>query len=156
MIYNNIEEKVYKAFNNINFPERYKAIFKKYNDFENMMTRMNKSQNLNVLKELGYDFKIFSPGQYYNMEEQLDELKLKLSFKINKGFITTYIYVYKVEERINISHNNFAFLYRHLINNMNAETTAPKFKDYEELKSVLRELLLIYEDFKNEFLKTNE
>ena len=44
-------------------------------------------------------------------------------------------------------------MYRHLIENMEAESTALVFKDFNELKSVLKELLLIYEDFKVEFLK---
>lgn len=153
MISNNTEQQVYRAFDNINFSERYKTIFKKYNDFENMMTRMDKSKNIATFKELGYDFKIFSPGQYYNFEEQIEDVRFKLSLRINKGFITEYIYLYIDNEKVNISHNNFAFLYRHLIKNMEAESTALVFKDFNELKSVLKELLSIYEDFKVEFLK---
>ncbi|MGB0870878.1 MAG: hypothetical protein ACPGSD_14885, partial [Flavobacteriales bacterium] len=67
-----IEEKVYASFRKIDFAKRYKTIFETHNDYDLMITRMNKSKNLATLKGLGYNFKIFSPGQYYNFEEHIN------------------------------------------------------------------------------------
>ncbi len=44
----------------------------------------------------------------------------------------------------------------HYIDDMNALTTAPKFRNYEEFEEILVANLQIYEDFKTEFLKQVE
>ena len=61
-------------------------------------------------------------------------------------------YLYINDKKVLFEYSNFAFIYRFLIDNMNAETKAPKFRDYEELKVVTSSIIKIYEDFKKEFL----
>ena len=56
---------------------------------------MDKKENLKILKELGYAFKIFTPGQHYDYEEKFENIKLSVSFQISGGIISSYIYIPK-------------------------------------------------------------
>lgn len=143
---------IIESLETIDFIKKYSSVFIKHNDFDNMMTKMNKSENLKTLRSLGYPFKIFSPGQYYNIEETFSNIRFDLNFKINRGFITSYIYLYINNEKVPFKHSNFTFIYRFLLNDMDAKTTAPKFKDLEELKDIIAALLNIYVDFRDDFL----
>jgi hypothetical protein len=90
-----IAEIAYQAYKNINFINDYKPTFLKYNfPLDDVMSKMDKKENLKILKELGYSFKIFTPGQQYNYEEVFSNIKLILSSKISGGIINNYIYIY--------------------------------------------------------------
>jgi hypothetical protein len=119
------------------------------------MSKMDKRMNLNILKNLGYDFTIFSPGQHYNYEEVFKNLKLKLSCKIGGGIINTYIYIYVDNEKISsdLYEESLTFIYRKLIDDKNAVTNAFKFRNFDDFKCAMSDIIGIYEDFKTEFLK---
>lgn len=159
----NIQEKTaqiaYQAFSNINFTNNYKILFLKYNfSLNDVMTKMDKKENLKILKDLGYNFKIFTPGQHYNYEEIFGNLKLILSCKIGGGIINNYIYIYIDEDKINskLYEENLAFIYRKLLNDSNAITNAFKFKNFDDFRNAMRDIISIYEDFKKEFLTQME
>lgn len=148
------EDLYYKSFTNINFIEKYKNIMSAHNhDIDKMLSRMDKSIIKKTFKEIGYDFKISSPGQFYVFHETYGNCSFKISFQISGGIIATYVYIYKGDNYINIDNNKLGFLYRHLLNNMNLQINNPSFLDYNELKTILIKILKIYEDFKKEFLK---
>lgn len=158
-----IQEKVaqiaYQAFENIDFANNYKPTFLKYNfPLDDIMKKMDKKENLKILKELGYTFKIFTPGQHYNYEEDFGNVKLKLSSQISGGIITNYIYIYlnNVKIDVNLLASNLAFVYRHIINDSNAITNAFKFRNYDDFRNAMSDIINIYEEFKNEFLKQME
>jgi hypothetical protein len=93
-----IQEKIaqlaYQAYNNIDFVYKLKTNSMKYDfSLEKIMKKMDKRENLNILKKLGYNFKIFTPGQHYDFEEEFGNIKLKLSCQISGGIITDYIYI---------------------------------------------------------------
>ena len=152
-----IVEIIYEAYKSIDFIERYKNLFPKYNfDLDTIMSRMNKRENLNVIKELGYKFKIFTPGQYYRYIETFDRIELVLSCQISKGMVFPYIYIYIDGENINHRYNymtNLGFVYKHLTNDFNQIVNALCFRNLEDLKEIMKSVIEIYEDFKEEFLK---
>lgn len=151
---NFFEETYYKSFRNIDFIERYKSIMDSNNlPLDKILTRMDKSIIKKTFKEIGYDFKISSPGQFYVFYETIGNYSFKVSFQIIGGIVIIYIYIYINHEYIKVANNNLTFLYRYLLNNMNLVTNQPKFINYEELKIILINILNIYEDFKKEFLK---
>jgi hypothetical protein len=151
-----IVEIIYETYRSIDFINKYKDLFSTYNfDLDTIMSRMNKRENLNVIKELGYKFKIFTPGQYYEYEETFENIKLALSCQISGGMVTEYIYIYIDGENINHRYglrNNLAFVYRTLLNSPQEKLNAPKFRNYEDLKEIMKSIIEIYEDFKKEFL----
>lgn len=157
----NTEEKTadiaYKAFENINLIRRLKEGSLKFNfPSSEIMKKMDKKENLKILKELGYNFKIFTPGQYYSFEEIFGNIKLVFSGQISGGIITEYIYIYSNNIKIDYKYNfeeNLAFIYRYLLGDKDAEITAYTFRNFEDFKSAMADILSIYEDFKKEFLK---
>ena len=150
-IYENL---YYKAFNDINFIGRYKDIMNAHNhDLDEILSRMDKLIIKKTFKEIGYDFKISSPGQFYVFYETSKNCSFKVSFQISGGIVIIYIYIYMNHEYIKVDNNNLTFLYRYLSNDMNLITKQPSFKSYDELKIILIDILNIYEDFKKEFLK---
>jgi hypothetical protein len=143
------------SFQFIDFVNRYQKIMENHSDFENRMQKVDKKEILKVLKELGYTFKVFSPGQDFYIEDFVAEYKFVFSFKCKSAIMENYIYVYYKGEKI-LYEENFAFIFRYLLKDINAQTTAPKFKTYNEFKEIIQKLLKIYEDFKAEFLKQVE
>lgn len=147
-----IAQKVHQSLKNIAFVPRYKAIMSSHNHKrDEILSKMNKSNILNAFKRLGYSFKISSPGQFYVYIEKMEHISLKLSMQISGGMITSYLYVYENDHIIDLEETNFAFIYRHMLGNMEEETNAPKFKDYIELEQILKKILDLYESFKTEF-----
>ena len=83
-----------ESYNSINFINRFKTISSRYDfDLDNIMSRMNKRENLNIMKGLGYKFKITSPGQRYYYEEKINDIKMVLGCHISGGIIISYIYI---------------------------------------------------------------
>ena len=151
-----IAELAYQAYRNIDFVNKLKKISLKY-DFplDDLMKRMDKKENLKILKELGYNFKIFTPGQHYNYEEVFGNIKLIFSCQISGGIITEYIYIYLDGTKIegNLLKSNLAFVFRNLLNNKEAEITACTFRNFNDFRDAMSDIISIYEDFKKEFLK---
>lgn len=148
-----IIEKIEESFKAIRIVDRYVKLSENHNDFNNLMKRMDKRANLDVLKKLGYTFKIFTPGQHYNFEESFKHYKIVFSCQISGGIIAPYIYVYANGHQIPFKYPHFGFISRFLMGNMEAKITASVFGDLEEFEEIMKELLSIYEDFKTEFLK---
>jgi len=151
-----IVEIIYESYRTISFLDIYKNLFPKFNfDLDTIMTKMNKKENLNVMKELGYTFKIFTPGQHYRFVETFDNIELVLSCQISKGMVFSYIYIYVDGENINHRYglrNSFAFVYRTLLNSPQEKLNALCFRNYKDLKEIMKSVIEIYEDFKKEFL----
>lgn len=155
-----IVEIIYNSFQNINFINRYKKIYPKY-FFETdlIMKRMDKKENLKILKELGYAFKIFTPGQHYDYEEKFGNIKLILSSQISGGIISSYIYIYLNEENINYKYGyqqKLGFVYKKMTNDFEQIVNALCFRNYDDFREIMGSVIGIYEDFKNEFLKQLE
>lgn len=154
-----IAELAYQAYDRIDFVNRLKNNSLKY-DFplDDIMKKMDKKENLKILKELGYNFKIFTPGQHYNYEEEFGNIKLILSCQISGGIITDYIYIYINGTKIegNLLKSNLGFVYRHLLNDKEAYITASTFRNFEDFRNAMSDIINIYEDFKREFLKQME
>jgi hypothetical protein len=154
MDHKQFEELYYEAFKNVDFLKRYKEIMDKHNHpLDEILSRMDKSIIKHTFEDLGYDFKLSSPGQFYVFFETYESFSFKISFQISGGIIGIYIYIYSNKEYIDISNNKLSFLYRYLIGNMDEEVNAPCFKNFAELKEILACVMNIYEDFKKEFLK---
>jgi hypothetical protein len=145
-------KKIEDSYRSIDFAIRYKKLMNEHNDFQNRLQKVEKKEVLAVLKNLGYNFKVFSPGQDFYIENVTGEYKFIFSFKCKSAIMENYIFVYYNNAKI-IYEENLAFIFRALMGDMNTSTTAPKFRDYEEFQKIITLILQIYEDFKTEFLK---
>jgi len=147
----------YQAYRNIDFINKYRSIYPKYFfDIDSIMKKMDKRENLKILKELGYNFKIFTPGQHYNYEEKYGNVKLVLSSQISGGIITPYIYIYVNDENIDYKFNyeqNLGFVYKKMTNDYEQIVNALLFRNFDDFRNAMLDIISIYEDFKVEFLK---
>ncbi len=150
-------ELIYTSYKNINFVEKYSKIFPKYLfEIDSLMKKMNKNENLKILKELGYMFKIFTPGQYYNFEETFGNTKLILTFQISGGVITPYIFIFLDEINIDYKYGfsqNLGFIYKKITNNYEQIVNAFCFRNFEDFRNAMSDIISIYEEFKKEFLR---
>jgi hypothetical protein len=150
-------ELVYNSYKNINFIERYSNIFPKYLfEIDSLMKKMDKKENLKILAAFGYVFKILTPGQYYNYEETFGNIKLILTFQISGGVITPYIFIFLDEINIDYKYNfsqNLGFIYKKMTNNYEQTVNAFCFRNFDDFKNAVSDIISIYEDFKKEFLK---
>lgn len=144
------------SFRCIDFTNRYKKTMENHSDFENRMQKIDKKEILKALKELGYTFKVFSPGQDFYIEDVVLHFKFIFSFKAKNAIMENYIHVYMDEKKIPFLYPNLAFVYRFLVGDMTTSVKAQNFKNYEEFKTIISTLLNIYEDFKSEFLRQVE
>lgn len=145
---------IYDTYKSIDFINKYKNLFLKFNfDLDSIMSRMNKKENLNVMKELGYDFTIFTPGQHYNYEEQFGDNKLILSCQISKGMVFPYLFIYVNNIKVDLPYRaKLGSVYRDILNSPQEPLNALCFRNLEDLKNIMRDVIDIYEDFKEEFL----
>jgi len=90
-----IEKIYYESFKNIDFVNRYKKIMDAHkHPLDFILSKMDKSTVRKIFKEVGYDFKISSPGQFYVFFETIKDYSFKISFQISGGIIGIYIYIY--------------------------------------------------------------
>ena len=142
---------IHKAYQNIDYVNRFEKILT-HTDFQNRLRKIDRNKTLQALRELGYVFKVRTPGPEFILEEIVSELKFKFSLDIKGGIILSFIYVYLNDEKIEFPHPNMVFTYKYLLNDldklMNPSTV---FVDHEEFKIIVKDLLILYEDLKVEF-----
>jgi hypothetical protein len=141
------------AFRAVDVVNRYSKILSGRQDVKNIISRMDRKENLNVLRRMGYEFKIFSPGQHYELIENFGRFKFVFSSQISKGIIAPYIFIYVDENKIPFKYTSIPLVCRYLKGNMNGIGGNIVVKDLSDFEEVMIELLSIYEDFKKEFLK---
>ena len=144
-----------EALNRISFVERYKEISQRHNEpnYDLLQKRVDKKQILGIFSVLGYRFKYIPVERFFVLSETVEDFEFKIDIKITSGICTFYMGVVHKGEYINHQYTNLAFLYRYLINDMDAPTTAPKYKDHEEFKAIAVAWMGLFEDLKKEFLR---
>lgn len=147
-----IIENFYHSLKKIDFVQRYKKISETYNDFENRLSKMDKSKIKSIFLGIGYKVQLSSPGQYYLVEDNISDYNFTIMFQISGGIVTGYIFISYLESKVEIKHSNLGFIYRYLVGNPDAVITTPVFKDYDELGNILIKEMEIFQDFKKEFL----
>ncbi|RAW02583.1 hypothetical protein [Pseudochryseolinea flava] len=142
-----------RAYEKINFISRFENILV-HTDFANRLRKTDKKQVISILSELGYTFKVRTPGPEYVSEEVHGEFKFRFVLDVNGGIVLGYVYVFLNDEKIEFPYPNLVFTYKYLLNDvdrlMNPSTI---FVDYVEMKMIVKDLLDIYSDFKVAFLK---
>jgi hypothetical protein len=138
----------------ISFAERFKRISENHNEsnYDLLPQRVDKKQILQILKDLGYKFTYIPIERFFCFGETIDDFEFKTDIKIKSGICTIYMIVIHQGEYIN-HHTNLGFLYRYLIGDMSAPITAPKYRDYQEFRTIARSLMSLLEDLKEEFLR---
>jgi hypothetical protein len=147
-----LKEIYYESFRKIHFLERYEKLSKTFQNFDKRMSNLDNKVVKAFFKNLGYQVKIFSPGQDFYFDESNGDFKFY--FEINKkgGTLLGRIDVY-YQNTLPKMHTTFHFIYRVLLEKMDIELFPICYTNEHEFEAILKEFLSIYEDFKLEFLK---
>ncbi len=146
-----------EIFEKIDFVNRYQNICKNYNDFENRMRDSTKQLQKEILDTFNYKYKYISNGSFYQIKEEFDNLLFNLHLVLKGGQVESLIYIYKNRQtlepngRLDFLPEDLGITYDRL-----KYGALPKYSSEKELKEILKDLFLIYEDIKTEFIERNQ
>lgn len=141
------------VFNSISFVSRYKALCEKYSDFENRLRGNHLELYDKVLEGFSYPFKYVAKDKVYKVQEERSTVKVILQLVLQDGL---------VEPSITIKENNefcspfgrFDFIPERMNVDFDREQyNLPIYSNKEELKQILQQVFLIYEDIISELNK---
>lgn len=151
-----MEKFIFEIFENIQFYNRYKELSDSTRKSDVRLEETDKKKVLEILKNLGVDAKYISKGQFYKIENTLNNWHLNLHLSIKYGVV----------EVILGGRNNVTGLiiggpaslicesieYQKGIS-IDGYIKKPSFGNYETLAEIFKVLLGIYSDFKLEIHK---
>ena len=152
-----LSKKELEIFEKINLYERHSNISNQYR-FEETFENYSNEKVIEIVKELGYSAKYRKKEKFFQIIEVINELKFYFHFSLEYGM---------VEIIMGMMNKNKKNIIGGLVPNVCKKIEIVKneekegyikdacFRNYEDLKNILREYFLIYEDLKTEVLKVD-
>ncbi|TJY37939.1 hypothetical protein [Pontimicrobium aquaticum] len=138
---------------NIKFENTYRTISKNYSvDKEEMLENHSIEKVLSIFKSLNYSFKYNKKEKFYGLNQSVEDYLFTFNISLRYGIVEFIWALRKNGELITLG-GPWAFIIRLLNNGDKANIKKPSFSNYEDLESILKEGLSLYEDFKLEVLK---
>lgn len=146
----------YDLLKKIRFDVRYKELSKK-NQFEITFENYSNDEVIKIINNLGYKSKYFKSGNFFKIEENIDNILFYLNISLKYGLTEFIIGGTEVTTKEFIYGGTFGNIFKNINYFMNKEddqtVNKPSFRNYDDLELILKEVLSIYEDFKLELLK---
>ena len=152
-----LSKKELEIFEKINLYERHSNISNQYR-FEETFENYSNEKVIEIVKELGYSAKYKKKEKFFQIIETINEMKFYFHFSLEYGM---------VEIIMGMMNKNKKNIIGGLVPNICKKIEIVKneekegyikdacFRNYEDLKNILREYFLIYEDLKTEVLKVD-
>ena len=152
-----LSKKELEIFEKINLYERHSNISNQYR-FEETFENYSNDEVIKIVKELGYSAKYRKKENFFQIIETTNKLKFYFHFSLEYGM---------VEIIMGMMNKNKKNIIGGLVPNVCKKIEIVKneekegyikdacFRNYEDLKNILREYFLIYEDLKTEVLKVD-
>lgn len=142
------KSEVKEALLKIEFGKRAKRLTE--NHFENSYNTFGDYDNEEVIKifrELGYDVKYDKRENFFKVTEKLIQYKLQCHICLKYGHVELGWYLLKD----NKYYDGYVWgVMKNILEGNDEHLMRPEFHSYEELKEILKEAFLMYEDFKKE------
>ena len=153
-----LSKKELEIFEKIHLYERYSYISNQYR-FEDKLKDYSNNKTIEIVKELGYSAKYRKKEKFFQIIEVINELKFYFHFSLEYGMVEVIIF-WEYENNKDLSGGGLLSVVCKLIEIAKNEEKEGYIKDacfrnYEDLKNILREYFLIYEDLKTEVLKVD-
>lgn len=153
-----LSKKELEIFEKINLYERHSNISNQYR-FEDKLKDYSNDKTIEIVKELGYSAKYRKKEKFFQIIETIDGIKFYFHFSLEYGMVEVIIF-WEYENNKDLSGGGLLSVVCKLIEiakNEEKEGYIKKvrFRNYEDLKNILREYFLIYEDLKTEVLKVD-
>ena len=153
-----LSKKDLEIYEKINLYKRHYTLSVQ-NNYESTFENYSNEKVIEIVKELGYTAKYRKKENFFQIIETTSKIKFYFHFSLKYGLVEIIIYwEYKKNKDI-WGGGDFAGLCK-LIEisrgeEMEGYIRKPCFRNYEDLKNILREYFLIYEDLKTEVLKVD-
>lgn len=145
-----LSEEAVAKFNSINLLERFKAISEAFQT-DTPLENYSIDKVLELFENLGYGFKYDKKESFFGLKSLEDGYDFRFNLVLKYGIVETIIWAKNIETEEQYG-GVFSRLMK-LIQKSNgvkeiARIGYPRFSNYEDLEKIVRELMLIYEDFK--------
>ena len=153
-----ISKKELEIFEKINLYERHSNISNQYR-FEETFENYSNDEVIKIVKELGYSAKYRKKENFFQIIETTNKLKFYFHFSLKYGLVEVIMYWECINNKDKWGGGTFAGICKKIEIAKNEEKEGyikdACFRNYEDLKNILREYFLIYEDLKTEVLKVD-
>ena len=153
-----LSKKELEIFEKINLYERHSNISNQYR-FEDKLKDYSNDKTIEIVKELGYSAKYKKKENFFQIIETINEMKFYFHFSLKYGLVEIIIYWECINNKDKWGGGTFAGICKKIEIAKNEEKEGyikkARFRNYEDLKNILREYFLIYEDLKTEVLKVD-
>ena len=146
-----LSKKELEIFEKINLYERHSNISNQYR-FEETFENYSNDEVIKIVKELGYSAKYKKKEKFFQIIETIDGIKFYFHFSLEYGMVEVIIF-WEYENNKDLSGGGLLSVVCKLIEIAKNEEKEgyikkARFRNYEDLKNILREYFLIYEDLK--------
>lgn len=146
-----LSKKELEIFEKINLYERHSNISNQYR-FEETFENYSNEKVIEIVKELGYSAKYKKKENFFQIIETINEMRFYFHFSLKYGMVEVIIF-WEYENNKDLSGGGLLSVVCKLIEIAKNEEKEGYIKDacfrnYEDLKNILREYFLIYEDLK--------
>ena len=153
-----ISKKELEIFEKIHLYDRYSYISNQYR-YEDKSKDYSNDKTIEIVKELGYSAKYRKKEKFFQIIEIIDGIKFYFHFSLEYGMVEVIIF-WENENNKDLSGGGLLSVVCKLIEIAKNEEKEgyikkARFRNYEDLKNILREYFLIYEDLKTEVLKVD-
>ena len=153
-----LSKKELEIFEKINLYDRYRDINNLYR-FEETFENYSNDEVIKIVKELGYSAKYRKKEKFFQIIETTNKLKFYFHFSLKYGLVEIIMYWECINNKDKWGGGTFAGICKKIEIAKNEEKEGyikkARFRNYEDLKNILREYFLIYEDLKTEVLKVD-
>ena len=153
-----LSKKELEIFEKINLYERYNNISNLYR-YEDKLKDYSNDKTIEIVKELGYSAKYRKKEKFFQIIETIDGIKFYFHFSLKYGLVEIIMYWECINNKDKWGGGTFAGICKKIEIAKNKEKEGyikkARFRNYEDLKNILREYFLIYEDLKTEVLKVD-
>ena len=153
-----LSKKELEIFEKINLYKRHSNISNQYR-FEETFENYSNEKVIEIVKELGYSAKYKKKENFFQIIETINEMRFYFHFSLEYGMVEVIIF-WEYENNKDLSGGGLLSVVCKLIEIAKNEEKEgyikdARFRNYEDLKNILREYFLIYEDLKTEVLKVD-
>ena len=146
-----LSKKELEIFEKINLYERHSNISNQYR-FEETFENYSNDEVIKIVKELGYSAKYRKKEKFFQIIETTNKLKFYFHFSLKYGLVEIIMYWECINNKDKWGGGTFAGICKKIEIAKNEEKEGyikdACFRNYEDLKNILREYFLIYEDLK--------
>ena len=152
-----LSKKEFEIFEKINLYERHSNISNQYR-FEETFENYSNDEVIKIVKELGYTAKYRKKENFFQIIETINEMRFYFHFSLKYGLVEIIMGMMDKNKK-NIIGGLVPNICKKIEIVKNEEKKGDikkaRFSNYEDLKNILREYFLIYEDLKTEVLKVD-